>query len=138
MRLVGNFYIPRSVRPVGNGRWLGEEWNGSRGRLAFTANSGDRLEYAFNYVTTDGGDYTDYAWARLLKSDPSEAALLFTARTTPGGNTVPGFGLPLPDPGVTLAPASTSIISGDPAWSPWAAPPAPTGAPAAATPAGSR
>jgi hypothetical protein len=39
---------------------------------------------------------------------------LFTARTTPGGNTSPGFGLPAND--ATLAPASTPIVDGAPLW----------------------
>ena len=33
----------------------------------FTANAGDALEFWFNYVTSDGDVYTDYAWARLVQ-----------------------------------------------------------------------
>lgn len=84
----------------------------------FSANAGDDLEFYFNYVTSDGAGFADYAWVRLLNSDLTEAALLFTARTTPGGDTVPGFGLPALNPGVTLDPDSTPIISGGPVWSP--------------------
>lgn len=93
--------------------------DGSRLRSSvFSANAGDDLEFYFNYVTSDGAGFADYAWVRLLNSDLTEAALLFTARTTPGGNTVPGFGLPALNPGVTLTPSSTPIIPGGPVWAP--------------------
>lgn len=93
--------------------------DGSRLRSnVFSANAGDDLEFYFNYVTSDGAGFADYAWVRLLKDDLTEAALLFTARTTPGGNTVPGFSMPPLAPGVTLDPAATLIIPGGPVWSP--------------------
>lgn len=87
----------------------------------FAASAGQELSFFFNYVTSDGAGYADYAWARLLGSGGSQAALLFTARTTPGGDTVPGFAMPAPQ--ATLVPASTPIIPGDPIaggpeWSP--------------------
>lgn len=84
----------------------------------FSASAGDSLEFFFNYVTSDGAGFADYGWARLLNEDMSQAALLFTARTTPGGDTVPGFGMPTPE--ATLSPNSTPIIAGGPAWSPLA------------------
>lgn len=59
----------------------------------FEAAAGDELAFYFNYVTSDGAGYSDYAWARLMQADGDQAALLFTARTNPGGNTVPGFGM---------------------------------------------
>jgi hypothetical protein len=86
---------------------------------AFTAASGEVLSFYFNYVTSDGGGYADYAWAALLDAttqDPATAVILFTARTTPGGNTVPGFGMPAP--AAIMVPASTAIIPGGPVWSP--------------------
>lgn len=93
--------------------------DGSRLRSGvFSANAGDDLEFYFNYVTSDGAGFADYAWVRLLNSDLSEAALLFTARTTTGGNTVPGFSLPTLNPGVTLTPSATPIIPGGPVWAP--------------------
>lgn len=82
----------------------------------FTADAGDEFRFYFNYVTSDGSGYADYGWARLLNEDMTEAALLFTARTTPGGDTVPGFGMPTP--AATLLPDSTPIIGGAPTWSP--------------------
>ncbi|WP_102798043.1 NF038132 family protein [Bowmanella denitrificans] len=81
----------------------------------FSAESGDSLEFFFNYVTSDGAGFADYAWARLLDSAMNQVALLFTARTTPGGDTVPGFNMPTPE--ATLTPASTPIIAGAPDWS---------------------
>jgi len=82
----------------------------------FTAHAGDALRFAFNYVTTDGGDFSDYAWVRLLNSDGSQAALLATARTSPGGGAVPGFGMPA---GAALLDPPFSNVEGlIPTWSP--------------------
>jgi hypothetical protein len=81
----------------------------------FSANAGDSLRFFFNYVTSDGGNFADYGWAQLLDAASNPVALLFTARTTPGGDTAPGFGLP--PLGATLTPASTPIIPGAPNWS---------------------
>ncbi len=81
----------------------------------FAASDGDALEFYFNYVTSDGAGYADYAWARLLNADMSEAALLFTARTTDGGSMVPGEAMPTP--AATLTPASATVNLGT-TWSP--------------------
>lgn len=81
----------------------------------FTANAGDSIVFHFNHVTSDGAGYADYSWARLLNADDgSQRELLFTARTTPGGNTVPGFAMPAPT--ATLEPPRTPIIPGGPVW----------------------
>lgn len=82
----------------------------------FSANAGDTLEFFFNYVTSDGAGFADYGWAQLLDAALNPVALLFTARTTPGGDTVPGFSMPTP--AATLTPASIPIIGGAPTWSP--------------------
>ena len=82
----------------------------------FTANAGDALNFYFNYVTTDGAGFADYAWARVLDPDLNQVALLFTARTVESGSIVPGQGMPLP--GATLNPATVAIIDGGPVWSP--------------------
>lgn len=80
----------------------------------FSAVAGDVLNFDFNYVTSDGsGSYTDYSFAELLLGG-AHAAWIFTARTTPSGDTSPGFGLPAND--ATLTPSSTPIIAGGPAW----------------------
>jgi hypothetical protein len=76
----------------------------------FTATAGQALSFRFNYVTSDGTDvFPDYAFVRLLGG--TDPILLFTAQTTPSGNTVPGFGLPVIAPGVTLTPSATPVIS---------------------------
>ena len=77
---------------------------------AFTANAGDKLQFYFNYVTSDGAGYADYAWAELVTSLDAHAAWLFTARTKPSGNISPGQGLP--DNEATLIPPTTTIQSG--------------------------
>jgi len=101
----------------GLGLGLGGETNGSMLRSSlFSANAGDDLEFQFNYVTSDGSSYIEYSWARLLDSTLTEVALLFHARTTPSGTTVPGFGLP--SIAATINPLVVNIIPGGPAWSP--------------------
>lgn len=112
-------YVSTDGGVADSGIGIGSETNGSRARTSlFSANAGDDLEFYFNYVTSDGAQYTEYAWVRLLDSALSEVALLFTARTTTSGDTVPGFGLPALADGVVLDPASTPIIPGGPTWSP--------------------
>lgn len=78
----------------------------------FSALANDALNFYFDYVTSDGSGYPDYAWARLLNPDLSEAALLFTARTMPNGNMVPGQGMPSPiatlNPSTVVTHAGTS------------------------------
>ncbi|MPY87974.1 MAG: PEP-CTERM sorting domain-containing protein [Luteitalea sp.] len=96
---------------------IGNPTNGSVLRSSlFSADAGDALDFYFNYVTSDGAEFTDYAWARLLDPALDEVALLFTARTAESGSIVPGFAMPSPQ--ATLSPASVPIISGGPAWSP--------------------
>jgi len=96
---------------------VGAETNGSLFQTStFAANTGSKLEFDFNFVTSDGAGFADYVWARLLDATLNPVAVLFTARTQPSGNTVPGFGLPAMS--ATLTPPSTPIIPGGPAWSP--------------------
>ena len=76
----------------------------------FTATAGQPLSFRFNYITSDGSSvFPDYAFVRLLGG--TEPIVLFTAQTTPTGNTVPGFALPTIAPGVTLTPSATPIIA---------------------------
>lgn len=84
--------------------------------VLFSANASDNLQFQFNYVTSDGSGYADYAWARLLDAASNQIAILFTARTKPSGTIVPGDGMPLPT--ATLTPPSVPIIPGAPVWSP--------------------
>ena len=81
-----------------------------------SAAAGDNLTFFFNYVTSDGAGFADYAWTELLDSSMAHVAWLFTARTQQTGDTSPGFGLPAND--ATLDPATTPIIAGGPAWGP--------------------
>ena len=60
---------------------------------SFAALAGQTLALQFNYVSTDGRGYDDYAWARLVNAGSSTtAAWLYTARSTRSarGNVVPG------------------------------------------------
>jgi PEP-CTERM motif len=82
----------------------------------FSASAGDPLNFYFNYVTSDGSGFADYAWVQLLNSSGGSASLLFTARTAPSGSIVPGFSMPAP--AATLDPASVLIVDGAPTWSP--------------------
>lgn len=84
----------------------------------FTAAAGDDLNFYFNFVTSDGAGFADYAWAQLYTASNALVAMLFTARTTPSGNTVPGFSMPAIDPNVTITPATVTIVPGGPVWSP--------------------
>lgn len=100
---------------------IGDETNSSVARSpTFGAAVGDALEFFFNYITSDGAVYIEYAWVRLINASTLAPTTLFTARTTTSGDTVPGNGLPGLAPGVTLTPASTAIIPGATDWSPLA------------------
>lgn len=72
----------------------GIETNGSRWVSgSFTAQAGDRFDMRFNYVSTDGKGFDDYAWARLVDAGTGQTvSWLFTARSTNSntGNVVPG------------------------------------------------
>ncbi len=83
------------VSPISaGGNKVGEETNGSRIVSGpFNANASDTLTVQFNYVSTDGNGYDDYAWARVLDADDdSLVAWIFSARSTNSGSRqiVPG------------------------------------------------
>lgn len=80
-----------------------------------TTSANTEINFHFNYVSSDGGDYADFAWARLLDGSGNQVALLFTARTHPTADIVPGQGMPAAS--ATLTPPSVSISSGTD-WSP--------------------
>lgn len=117
--VVSGTETPEDLSPFG----FGGEVTGSRLRsIVFSADAGDALKFYFNYITSDGSGFADYAWARLLNAgDLSQAALLFTARTKESGTIVPGQDMPLPE--ATLNPASVPIIANadpdvGPTWEP--------------------
>lgn len=99
---------------VGNG---GEEANGTTLRsISFDASAGMALDFRFNYVSTDGAGFADYAWARLLDQDNNQVAMLFTARTNEDGDAVPGFELPATQ--ATLTPFPVAMNGGATQWAP--------------------
>jgi hypothetical protein len=83
---------PVSLDP--NSRGGGSETNGSRYLSpVFAAAANATLDMWFNYVSTDGKGYDDYAWARLIDANTGgTVAWLFTAESTNSGpkNIVPG------------------------------------------------
>lgn len=116
-------WVSTNGAPVGGGTLptgaVGTETNGSTMTTPiFTVAVGDQLKFQFNYITSDGAGFSDYAWAGLFNGPASFDSYLFTARTTTTGDTVPGFGLPILGAGVTLLPSTTPIIPGGPAFSP--------------------
>lgn len=116
-------WISTSGSPTGGGTLpvgpTGQETNGSAAHTpVFTVNAGDKLDFFFDYITSDGAQYTEYAWAGLYTGASTFDSYLFTARTTPSGNTVPGFGLPGLGAGVTLIPSTTAINPGATNFSP--------------------
>ena len=112
--LGGNYEYVTTNGGVGLGSRdlnIGQETNGSILRTnLFASAAGDSLEFDFDYVTSDGQQYVEYAWAQLFDESDTSVALLFTARTTTSGNTVPGFGLPPIT--ATMTPPSTPILKG--------------------------
>lgn len=101
----------------GVGLGLGSETTGSALTSSlFSATAGDNLHFSFNFVTSDGAGYADYGWTNLYDSAHSLVATLFTARTTPSGNSVPGFGMP--SIAATITPSTVTIIPGGPSWAP--------------------
>ncbi len=75
---------PLNLSESGGGGSVFTQTNGSRyTSAAFSASAGDTLGAYFNYVSTDGKGFDDYAWARLVDaSGQSLVAWLFTARST--------------------------------------------------------
>jgi hypothetical protein len=102
--------------PVGP---TGQETNGSSAHTpTFTVAAGDKLNFYFDYITSDGQQFTEYAWAGLYSGAATFDSYLFTARTTAAGNTVPGFGLPGLGAGVTLSPLTSAVTPGATNFSP--------------------
>jgi len=105
--------FPNAAVPGGSAN-TGGNTNGSMlTSTSFSAAAGEKLKFQFNYVTSDGNTFADYAWARLLNAnDGTQAAVIFTARTNQDvtADVVPGFGLPNPNTTLTAA----KIIGVDP------------------------
>jgi hypothetical protein len=80
----------------------------------FAATVGQQLNFNFNFITSDGAGYSDYAFAQLRTASGAVVATLFTARTEPSGNISPGKGLPANSS--TLTPGTSGIHGGAPSW----------------------
>jgi hypothetical protein len=89
---------------------------------AFSATAGELISFEFNYVTSDGSGFPDYAWAALMSTDGGTNYLIFSAQTQPPpGNTVPGLTMPPLAAGTSLIPPTSAILagsgaSGGPVW----------------------
>lgn len=109
-------WVSSNLGQVGAGQLAG--FGGTNGSSltsdAFYAAAGSKVEFYFNYVTSDGSGYADYAWSELVGA--SSSTTLFTARTKPTGSIAPGFDLP--NVTATLSPTDVSIIPGGPVWAP--------------------
>lgn len=103
-----------SFEPFGFTDGIGDTTGSRAVTQTFTANAGDSLSYNFNFVTSDGGYFADFAYIRLLNAaDNSQVAILTTARVSPDGqNVVSGQYMGVTPEGIT-APAS---IQGGATW----------------------
>jgi len=114
-------FVSTSGGPTFSGLNLG--FNETNGSLLttnmFSASGSSQLAFNFNFVTSHGAGFPDYAYARLVPSGGSPI-LLFTARTceTTTCDTVPGVGMPPLGAGVTLVPPSRPITPHATEWSP--------------------
>jgi hypothetical protein len=90
----GGVYAVSTLALRDEGRGTENQTNGSKIQsTVFNVNANDTLRLHFNYLSTDGRGYDDYAWARLVNAASNNtAAWLFTARSTnsANGNVVPG------------------------------------------------
>jgi hypothetical protein len=114
-------YVSTYGAPSNSGLDLGfNETNGSTlASPTFSASGSDQLAFYFNFVTSDGAGFPEYAWAELLPAGGGDNILLFTARTCEVADcdTVPGVAMPPLGAGVTLVPASTPITANATHWS---------------------
>jgi hypothetical protein len=87
--------------------------NGSTFTTAsFTTTPGELVDFQFNYITSDGSGFPDYAWAGLMSTTGGTNYLIFSAQTQPTGDTVPGSTLPALAPGASLTPPASPITPG--------------------------
>lgn len=114
-------WVSTNGAPLFDGLDLGfNETNGSSLTSAlFSADGSEILQFYFNFVTSDGAGFPEYAYAQLVP-DGGAPILLFTARTceTSPCDTVPGTDMPPLGAGVTLLPPSTPINANATDWSP--------------------
>jgi hypothetical protein len=129
------FYVTTTGGPTDGGTLPGvfgspgvDSTNGSTYTTsAFSATAGELINFDFNYITSDGSGFPDYAWAALMSTDGGADYLIFSAQTQPTGNTVPGSTMPALAAGTSLVPPTSPIEAGSgstggPVWSelgPW-------------------
>lgn len=82
----------------------------------FQRSAGEILSFAFNYITSDGGQFNDYAHCSLFSSGNLFIGRLITARTAASGDTIPGAGLGAIS--AVTVPSNNPIIPGAPTWPP--------------------
>ena len=112
------YYVSTEGGVNGAGLGLGGESDGSTYTFdAFTVGAGATLSYSFNFVTTDSGDFADYAWAMLTDVNTSATYMLMTARTSSTGESVPGAGMPALDTNASIPGAPVTISGSAPSWS---------------------
>lgn len=129
---IDNNSVGGPVSPLvlkNNGDGSGNQTNGSSMKsTSFNAAQNDSLSMYFNYISTDGGHYPDYAWARLVDNNNNHVAWLFAAESSnrANGNVVPGsvlknqFNDALPDEvdAVVNGGNTVGFEVGDTNWSP--------------------
>jgi hypothetical protein len=76
----------------------------------FSVNAGDSLGFYFNYLSTDGANHQDYAWARLINATTNEITLLFTVQSSQDP------GLRFANENATLTQLEGDFHSGAPEW----------------------
>jgi hypothetical protein len=88
----------------------------------FSTTPGEMINFNFNFVTSDGAGFPDYAWAALISTGGGANYLIFSAETQPPpNNTVPGHTMPPLAPGASLVPPTSGIhpgsgATGGPVW----------------------
>ena len=108
-----NGISPLNLKPDGK---VGGQTNGSKAvSSTFNANAGDTLQMYFNYMSTDGRDYVDYSWARLLGENGDHIAWLFAAESnnSGNGNVVPGKVLKSQDKDLPMLPDEVDATVND-------------------------
>lgn len=105
---------PLNIVESGGGGSEFRQTNGSSyTSMPFTLAAGESVEAYFNYVSTDGKGFDDYAWARLIDEAGETAVWLFTARSTNGNkqNVVPGNALSKADNNLVDFDPDTTIVN---------------------------
>jgi hypothetical protein len=121
----GNYgYVTTQGAVLGGGLGLLDKYGNHQDEYAsvvrsdvFSMGAGDNLQFFFNYITSDGDRFSDYAWARLIDASTGLVVdTLFTARRDTSGSTItltPGVGVVPIHPGS----GTNGGVPGGPEWS---------------------